>query len=93
MIYANFRRPSCYTAVTRYAVSDDGLHWKTRNPNVIPGMDAELARAGEGLWLMAYCPRGFFDADDCDIRIAIMNGVLKDLAAGKPAAGVEEAGR
>ena len=84
MFYANFSRPHCYNATTRYAVSADGLVWKVVNRRVLAGMDGEVFKVVEGLYVMAYGPRGFFDADDGDIRLAILSGTLHDMARHEP---------
>lgn len=62
-----------------YATSPDGLHWKARN-TLLPGTeDAEVVKVAEKLYFMFYCPEGFQDEADCDIRLAIYNGQVGDL--------------
>jgi hypothetical protein len=79
MFYANFTRPHAWDAVTRLAISEDGYHWKSVNRNLLIGHDAEVIRADDDLFLMYYGPLGYFDAQDCDIRLAIFRGSLDDL--------------
>jgi len=93
MFYANFKRPGCADALTRYATSPDGLNWKKVNGNLLAGMDGEVLPLADDLYLMYYCPAGHFDQDDCDIRLAIFGGSLKDLAAARPGPGPGETGR
>jgi hypothetical protein len=80
MFYANFTRPHAWDAVTRLATSRDGYHWKSVNRNLLIGHDAEVIKAADGVYLMYYGPLGYFDAMDCDIRLAIFQGSLNDLA-------------
>lgn len=80
MFYADFVRPHCAEATTRYATSHDGLHWTLRNKNVVEGHDAEILKIEDDLYLMYYGRRGYFDRKDCDIRVAVYNGQLSDLA-------------
>lgn len=47
------------------------------------GHAAEILKVDENLYLMYYGPQGYFDAKDCDIRLAIYNGDLDDLAGEK----------
>jgi len=86
MFYADFIRPRCSDSVTRFAASPDGLNWKCRNKNLIPGQDAEIVKAAENLYLMYYSPPGYFDYKGCDIRLAVYNGNLDNLAKKPPAA-------
>jgi len=79
MFYADFVRPHCAESVTRYATSTDGLHWFSRNKNILKGMDAELLKADDGLYLMYFGPQGYFDRKGCDIRVAVYNGRLNKL--------------
>jgi len=63
-----------------YATSLDGLHWKAQN-TMLPGTeDAEVLKVADNLYFMFYCPEGFQDEANCDIRLAIYNGNLDDLA-------------
>jgi predicted GH43/DUF377 family glycosyl hydrolase len=79
MFYAKCTRPHAWDAVTSLAISDDGFHWKAVNRNLLLGHDAEVAKASDDLYLMFYGPLGYFDAMDCDIRLAIFQGRLDDL--------------
>jgi hypothetical protein len=81
MFYGDEDRSDCYTGL---ATSTDGLHWTLRNSRLILGDDAEVIRAKDDLWLMFYGPNGFFDEAGCDIRVAIYNGKLEDLAGKVP---------
>jgi hypothetical protein len=64
-----------------YATSNDFVHWKARNTRLMETEDAEILRVGDGLYFMFYCPAGFQDVADCDIRLAVFSGDLDDLAA------------
>lgn len=64
-----------------YATSSDLVHWKARNTRLAETEDAEILTVGEDLHFMFYCPAGLQDVADCDIRLAIFNGNLNDLAA------------
>ena len=66
------------------ATSTDGLHWVLQHNRLILGDDGEVIRAKDDTWLMFYGPNGFFDEAGCDIRIAIYNGKLEDLAGKVP---------
>jgi predicted GH43/DUF377 family glycosyl hydrolase len=66
---------------TGFAVSADGLSWKTVNNNLLPSEDAEILPIQDDLHFMFYCPMGLQDEKGCDIRLAIFNGDLNDLAA------------
>jgi acetyl esterase/lipase len=80
MFYGNFVRPHCPDSTVRLATSTDGLHWTSRNKNLLEGHDAEVLKAGDNLYLMFFGPRNHFDAKDCDIRLAFYKGALDDLA-------------
>ena len=79
MFYAKCTRPHAWDAVTSLAVSRDGYHWRSVNRNLLAGHDAEVIKAADRLYLMYYGPHGYFDAQDCDIRVAIFGGELDDL--------------
>jgi predicted GH43/DUF377 family glycosyl hydrolase len=64
-----------------YAMSRDLLHWKAQNTQLAETEDAEILKVGDELYFMFYCPAGFQDVADCDIRLAILNGSLDDLAS------------
>jgi hypothetical protein len=80
MCYGNFLRPHCPNGTVRFASSPDGLHWTSRNRNLLAGHDGEILGVDDGLYLMYYGPQNHFDAKDCDIRLAIYNGDLGGLA-------------
>ena len=63
-----------------YAASLDGLHWKAQNTELAGTEDAEILKVADKLYFMFYCPEGFQDEADCDIRLAIYNGDLDGLA-------------
>ena len=65
---------------TGMAVSDDLLTWKKAAFPLIRGHDAAVVEAAPGLWLMFYGPEGYFDMPECDIRLALFNGTLGELA-------------
>jgi hypothetical protein len=79
MFYADFQRPHCPDALTRYATSTDGIHWQAKNKKLLEGHDAEMLKAADGLYLIYYGPQNHFDAKNCDIRLAVYNGRLSDL--------------
>lgn len=83
MFYGDFVRPHCPDSTVRLAKSTDGLHWTSRNKNLVEGHDGEVLKVADDLYLMYYGPRNRFDAKDCDIRLAIYNGDLDDLVPGK----------
>lgn len=64
-----------------YATSSDLVHWKARNTHLAETEDAEILMVGKDLYFMFYCPEGFQDQAGCDIRLAIFNGNLSDLAS------------
>lgn len=79
MFYSNFVRPRCSNATVRLAVSEDGLNWKSVNKNLISGMDGDITRITDNLYVMYYGPAGYFDHKGCDIRMAVRKGSLNDL--------------
>ena len=84
MFYSNFVRPHCPNSSVRYATSDDGVHWRAANKRLLAGHDADVLRVADELYLMAYSPQNYFDRKDCDIRLAVYNGRLPDLARPEP---------
>ncbi|HUT28556.1 MAG TPA: hypothetical protein VMX13_02100 [Sedimentisphaerales bacterium] len=68
-------------ARTGYATSLDGIKWKAQNTRLPGTEDAEVLKVADKLYFMIYCPEGFQDKPNCDIRLAIYNGDLDDLAA------------
>ena len=63
-----------------YATSFDGIKWEAQNTRLPGTEDAEVLKVAEKLYFMIYCPEGFQDKGKCDIRLAIYNGSLDDLA-------------
>ena len=76
-----------------YATSADGLHWKAQNTDVIEGHDPEILRMADDLYLLFYCPTKFNMGHEpgCDIRVAVFEGNLNELASTKPRAPVDAA--
>lgn len=83
MYYGNFERPYCPNSTVRFATSKDGVHWTARNRYLLEGHDAEVLKVDKNLYMMYYGPQNYFDAKDCDIRLAIYNGDLMALAKKK----------
>jgi hypothetical protein len=83
MFYGDFLRPHCPESWVRLATSSDGLHWTSRNKRLVKGHDGEVLKLADDLYLMYYGPRNHFDAKDCDIRLAIYSGELKNLVIKK----------
>jgi hypothetical protein len=79
MFYSNFIQPHCPNSIVRYATSDDGIHFTARNKRLILGHDADVLRVADDLFLMVYSPQNRFDRKDCDIRLAVYSGRLRDL--------------
>jgi hypothetical protein len=84
MFYSNFLQPHCPNSITRYAFSEDGIHWEAKNKGLLKGHDSEVLRVDDDLYLMFYCPQDHFDRKECDIRLAIYNGRLSDLVSKQP---------
>lgn len=84
MFYSNFVQPYCPNSITRYAFSTDGIHWEAKNKRLLKGHDSEVLTVTNDLHLMFYSPQGYFDRADCDIRLGVYNGLLKDLADKAP---------
>jgi hypothetical protein len=80
MFYGDFLRPHCPHSTVRLAKSSDGVHWTSRAKNLLDGHDGEVLKVADDLYLMYYGPHNHFDAKDCDIRLAIYCGSLKDLS-------------
>jgi hypothetical protein len=80
MLYSNFVRPTCADSTVRLATSADGLHWQSVNRSLFEGQDGEILKVARDLYLIYYGPRNYFDAANCDIRVAIYNGKLAELA-------------
>lgn len=79
MLYGDFVRPHCPHSTVRLATSPDGVKWTAVNRNILEGHDGEMIRAGKDLYLIYFGPRNHFDAAECDIRVALYRGKLKDL--------------
>ena len=77
-----------YKARAGYATSADGLHWKAQNTAVIEADDPEILKMAAGLFLLFYCPVEYNMGHEpgCDIRIALFQGDLDDLASSEPLA-------
>jgi len=65
---------------TGLAISSDGLDWKAVKKYLLPSEDAEILPIDDDIIFMFYCPKGFQDEKDCDIRLAIFNGRIDNLA-------------
>jgi predicted GH43/DUF377 family glycosyl hydrolase len=92
MFYSNFERAHCENSIVRYATSEDGIHFQTKNKELIKGQDADVLRVSDDLYLMVYSPQGGFDRQGTDIRLALYNGRLRDLAS-KPSLITDEDSR
>jgi hypothetical protein len=84
MFYSNFVQPHCPNSIVRYAYSEDGIHWQAKNKRLVKGHDADVLSVTDDLHLMFYSPQNGFDREDTDIRLAIYNGTLPDLATKPP---------
>ena len=84
MFYSNYIPPHGRKSVVRYAVSEDGLNWQAKNKALIYGLDADVLQVTDDLYLMTFAPKNHFDKKDADIRIAVYNGTLTDLASKPP---------
>ena len=80
MLYGNFLRPTCPDSTVRLATSTDGVGWKSVNRDLFEGQDGEIIKVGGDIYLIYYGPRNYFDAANCDIRVAIYKGNLAGLA-------------
>jgi len=71
-----------------YATSTDGLHWTSRNRTVIEGDDPEILKMANDLYLLFYCPTEYNmgHKQGSDIRVAVFEGRLDDLASTEPRA-------
>lgn len=83
MFFGRFVRPDCTGCSTGLATSPDGLHWTVRNINLLVGIDGEVLNVADDEWLMFYGRDGFFDQAGQDIRVALFEGKLADLALKK----------
>lgn len=80
MFYSNFI-PYVHgaNATIRLATSDDGLNWKLVNNNLMPGLDGDVVKVSDELYLMYYGKQGYYDKADQDIRMAVYKGHLDDI--------------
>ena len=64
------------------AISSDGENWKTVNPTMFDGHDPEVMKIADNLYLLFYGPSKYDmgHKPGCDIRVALLNGKLSDLA-------------
>ena len=64
------------------AVSGDGAHWKAVNTTMFDGHDPEVLKVAEELYVLFYGPSKYDmgHKQGCDIRIALLDGRLDDLA-------------
>jgi hypothetical protein len=71
-----------------YATSTDGLHWNVQNTTVIEGHDPEILKMADDLYLLFYCPTKYImgHKPGCDIRVAVFEGNLNELASVEPRA-------
>jgi hypothetical protein len=84
MFYSNFVQPHCPNSITRYAWSEDGIHWQAKNRRLVKGHDSEVLKVADDLFLMFSSPQNGFDRAGTDVRLSVYNGTLQDLAQ-KPA--------
>ncbi len=84
MFYSNFVQPHCPNSITRYAYSEDGIHWEARNTRLAKGHDSEVLKVTDDLYMMFSSPQNGFDRTGTDIRLSVYNGTLKDLATKPP---------
>lgn len=84
LFYSNYDDGHGRNSVVRYATSNDGTHWQARNKGLLKGLDADVLRVSDDLYLMVYAPQSGFDANGTDIRLAVYNGRLADLANKPP---------
>jgi predicted GH43/DUF377 family glycosyl hydrolase len=81
IFYSNYIPPHGRESIVRYATSEDGLHWQAKNSRLIYGLDADVLQVTDELYLMMYAPKNYFDKKEADIRVAIYNGTLTELAS------------
>lgn len=92
LFYSNYDDGHGRNSVVRYATSNDGIHWQARNKGLVKGLDADVIRLADDLYLMVYGPQGGFDASGTDIRLAVYNGRLPELVNKPPMVPTEESG-
>ena len=80
-----------YKERAAYATSADGLRWNVQNTAVIEGHDPEILRMADDLHLLFYCPMEYNmgHKPGCDIRVAVFEGSLNELALTEPNAPAE----
>ena len=59
------------------------LSWQVQNPAVMHRHDAYIVNLQDDLHLMYYGPDGYFDQAGCDVRLALFNRKLDNLARTK----------
>jgi hypothetical protein len=84
MFYSNFVQPHCPNSITRYAWSEDGIHWQAKNRRLVKGHDSEVLKVADDLFLMFSSPQNGFDRAGTDVRLSVYNGTLQDLAKKPP---------
>ena len=90
LFYSNYIPPHGRMSIVRYATSADGLNWQAKNTELIFGLDADVLQVTEDLYLMVYAPKNHFDKKDADVRIALYNGTLTELASKPPYVEIEK---
>ncbi len=78
MCYMFFADEDRAKAKTRLATSKDGFTWTVRDNDLLVGHDGEVLKIADDLYFMYFGPDGFFDQKNCDIRLAVYKGTLKD---------------
>ena len=75
----------CYKYQGRagYAVSDDGISWRSANRNLIDGHHPEVLKVADDLFLLFCSPSQYNMGHEpgCDIRVAALAGRLEDVRA------------
>lgn len=84
MFYSNFVQPHCPNSFVRYAFSEDGIRWEAKNRRLVRGHDSEVLKVTNDLYMMFSSPQNGFDRVDCDIRLSLYHGTLKELATKPP---------
>ena len=73
----------CKNCWTGMATSPDGQHWTVKNTHLVKGIDGEMLKVTDDLWLLFYGKDGYFDRPHQDIRLAVFKGSLQEIAAKK----------
>lgn len=84
MFYSNFVQPHCPNSITRYAWSEDGIHWEAKNKRLVKGHDSEVLKIADDLYLMFSSPQNGFDRTGTDVRLFVYKGTLEELAQKSP---------